>query len=60
MYEVSKELAAMNAAKEKELRDALKDLLRAYEMLMPGIAHIAVSDYALINEAPIKARKALL
>jgi hypothetical protein len=45
--------------REQQLVRALKDLLRAYEMLMPGIAHITVEDYALINDAPIAARKAI-
>ena len=46
-------------ASEKRLSKALWDMLRVYEMLMPGIAYISVQDYALVNEAPIRARKAL-
>jgi hypothetical protein len=46
-------------ANEQRLVKALEKLLRAYEMLMPGIVHIAVQDYALINDAPREARKAL-
>lgn len=46
-------------AREKRLTKALEKLLRAYDSLMPGLAHIAVQDYALINEAPIEARKAI-
>jgi hypothetical protein len=43
----------------KPLADALEEMLSVYEMLMPGIRHIAVQDYRLVNEAPIRARKAL-
>ena len=42
-----------------DLVNALKGMLKAYEQLMPGLAHIAVQDYANINEAPIMARKAI-
>lgn len=45
--------------REKTLELALRDLLKAFESLMPGLAHIAVQDYELINRAPIQARKAL-
>jgi hypothetical protein len=49
----------MTMTREQRLETALRDLLKAYDMLMPGIRYIAVPDYALINEAPINARKAL-
>jgi hypothetical protein len=39
------------------LKDAMRDLLRAYDMLFPGIKFISVPDYQLINEAPLNARK---
>jgi len=42
-----------------ELLAALEGLLKAYGMIFPGIVHIAVPDYALINEAPINARAAI-
>lgn len=42
-----------------ELLEALESLLRGFDSLMPGLAHIAVQDYALINEAPIRARAAI-
>ena len=42
---------------ERELVKALQKLLKAYDSLMPGLPHIAVDDYALINEAPIEARR---
>jgi hypothetical protein len=44
---------------QQELAAALEKLLRAYDSLMPGLAHIAVQDYALINEAPLEARRAI-
>jgi hypothetical protein len=46
-------------SREKELVHALRQLLKAYDSLMPGLAHIAVQDYALINRAPLEARMAL-
>lgn len=42
-----------------DLIKALEAMLKAYNQLMPGIAHIAVQDYANINEAPILAKAAL-
>lgn len=42
-----------------ELADALRDLLKAYDSIMPGVKFIAVQDYAILNTAPIAARKAL-
>jgi hypothetical protein len=38
---------------------ALRELLRAYHQLMPGLAHISVQDYANINQAPILAEAAI-
>ncbi len=38
---------------------ALRDMLRVQESLMPGVRHIVVQDYALLNEAPIAARAVL-
>lgn len=38
---------------------ALKKMLKVQEALMPGLRHISVPDYALINEAPIEARAAI-
>jgi len=46
-------------AHEQRLVAALRALLQAYESLMPGIAHIAVPDYALLNDAPLEARRAI-
>ncbi len=43
----------------KELEAALKLMVRAYESLLPGLRHIAVQDYKLINDAPVAARNAL-
>ena len=46
-------------AEVERLREALTDMLRLCESLMPGVRYIALQDYALLNEAPIKARAAL-
>ena len=46
-------------AKITALEEAGERLLTAYESLMPGLANIAVQDYAIINEAPIKMRQAI-
>ena len=43
----------------ERLRKAGEKLLEAYEMIFPGIKHIAIQDYALINDAPIEMRKAI-
>jgi len=40
------------------LEAALLDMLKVYEMLMPGLRYISVADYQLVNEAPIRARAA--
>jgi|SRR3990167_1575847 len=42
-----------------KLVKAVQALLKAHEQLMPGIGHIACSDYAVVNEAPLLAREAL-
>ena len=42
-----------------DLVDALERMIKAHEALMPGLAHIAVADYAEQNDAPIAARRAL-
>jgi hypothetical protein len=42
-----------------ELAEAVKQLLRAFHQLLPGLRHIAVEDCANINEAPMIARDAL-
>lgn len=47
------------AAKVEALADALERMLDVQEALMPGLAHIAVRNYAEVNEAPIAARAAL-
>jgi len=43
----------------KDLLAALEGMLRVQDALMPGLRHIAVQDYALINDAPIAARAAI-
>lgn len=42
-----------------DLYAALEEMLAAYEQLFPGIKHIAVADYALVNTAPIMAHMAM-
>ncbi len=42
-----------------QAREALREMLKAYEQLLPGIGKIACRDYRNINEAPIKARQTL-
>jgi len=42
-----------------ELVHALELLLAAYESVLPGVQHIAVQDYELLNEAPLAARRVL-
>lgn len=49
----------MNADREQELVRLLRQLLKAYDSLMPGLAYIAVQDYEIINRAPYEARNAL-
>jgi hypothetical protein len=41
--------------KAKQPKQIVRDLLRVIDMLMPGIGAIAVPDYKLVNEAPIRA-----
>lgn len=42
-----------------DLLAALKQLMKAYESVLPGLAKIAVQDYALINDAPVAADRAI-
>lgn len=49
----SNKLESLNA----EAVASLKDCLLVIEMLMPGLRHTVVQDYAFINEAPVKARQ---
>ena len=51
--------AALVAA-APELLSALKMLMKAYESVLPGLAKIAVQDYALINDAPVAATRAIM
>ena len=55
-------VAAANArliAAAPALLEALEKMLEVYEALMPGLRHIAVQDYALLNDAPMAARQAI-
>ena len=37
----------------------MEDMLTVHEWLMKGVGGVAVPDYQLLNEAPIRARQAL-
>ena len=37
-------------------RKIIEDLLKVVDMLMPGVKHIALQDYKLLNDAPVAAR----
>lgn len=41
---------------EDRMINALESLLKAFNSLLPGARHIAVQDYALLNNAPIQAK----
>ena len=43
-----------------DLLAALKSLMAAYKSVLPGIRYIAVQDYALVNDAPVAATRAIL
>lgn len=43
-------------AAETDPADLVRDLLKVIDMLMPGVGAIAVSDYALLNDAQVRAR----
>lgn len=43
----------------KRVATVLRDLLKAHRQLMPGVAHIPVQDYRIINEAPLAADELL-
>lgn len=58
------EVALLNHAKDlerqrDELADALRLMQAALKEAMPGVAHIACQDYAILNDAPVAASKAL-
>jgi hypothetical protein len=42
-----------------ELLEACKKQAALIEALMPGLKHIAVQDYALVNDAPMAAEAAI-
>ena len=52
-------IARKRAETIHRLIHALEGMLEVYEQLMPGVKHISVKDYALLNEAPIEARAAI-
>jgi hypothetical protein len=46
-------------AERAELIEALEDCIKLIEALMPGVKHIALQDYRLLNETPMKVNKIL-
>ena len=53
------EALEMAVDKIADLEEVLADMVQLVEDLSPGVRHIALRDYALFNEAPIRARKLL-
>ena len=43
----------------EDLLEACRQLLLAYEELMPGVGQIAVKNYRVLNEAPLAAQAAI-
>lgn len=42
---------------EDRVIEALESLLKAFNSLLPGAKHIAIQDYALLNDGPMNARR---
>jgi len=42
-----------------DTKKVIEDLLRVIEDLMPGVRHLALQDYAILNDAPLAAREHL-
>jgi hypothetical protein len=51
--------AARKVRAHDQLVQATEMLLRLVHDMMPGVRHIALQDYQLLNEAPIKGELAL-
>ena len=47
------------AALAPELLDALKDAMKLIDVLFPGVKHLAIQDYAMLNNVPLKIREVL-
>ena len=47
------------AALAPELLDALKDAMKLIDALFPGVRHLAIQDYAMLNDVPLKIRDVL-
>ena len=47
------------AALAPELLDALKDATKLIDILFPGVRHLAIQDYAMLNDVPLKIREVL-
>lgn len=44
----------------EKMKQSIRDLLEVQRVLMPGVRYISVPNYAILNDGPINARKALL
>lgn len=53
---VVRELAGRPPRPDGE-RAIVTDLLKVIDMLMPGVGQLAIEDYRLLNEAPLRARE---
>lgn len=53
---VVRELAGRPPREDGERR-IVTDLLKVIDMLMPGVGQLAIEDYKLLNEAPLRARE---
>lgn len=52
--------ALIDARSERdELAEAMRELLVAYDSILPGVRYIVIQNYAILNAAPIAARAAL-
>lgn len=47
------------AALAPELLDALKDAMKIIDGLFPGVNHLAIQDYAMLNDVSLKIRDVL-
>lgn len=50
-------VACRQTIQPSEILTVLENLTKLVTDLMPGVAHIALPDYALLNDAPIAAQK---
>lgn len=50
---------ASDASLLTEARLALEEMMEAHRQIMPGIKYIACQNYAVVNDAPVRAEKVL-